>query len=161
MIGRYINTFIIIIISEEYDSLAAAKPERTGDQLEEVSTVSHRIQPGGASSLTRTTTTTTTTVAMPVGLPDDFIVSSASHEHPIIVLQEAPLVLQPPLPEPEPRPLRTLNPYNPRHQRMLRRHSTRDLQEASIFLTTHILNTLVVQGGDGSAAGSAATASVK
>ena len=134
---------LTVLFTEEYGGLADGKTkEETQDQAEEVSTVSHRLHSGRTSSLTRTTTTTTT-VSLPMGPPD---VPSA-HEQPIIVLQEAPVVMQPPAPATETRPHRTLNPYNPRHQRILRRQNTRDLQESSIFLTPHILNTLVVQGG--------------
>ncbi|KAK2174440.1 hypothetical protein NP493_801g00006 [Ridgeia piscesae] len=153
--------FAFLDLSKEYEGLLAERAKERRDEAAHVSTVSHRIHPRRASSTTRTTTTTTT-VSMPLGPPaTDVPMGRSPHDQPIIVLQEAPVVIQPPAPATEQRPQRTLNPYNPRHQRILRRQNTRDLQESSIFLTAHILNTLVVQGGDGASEASATAPPVK
>ena len=82
----------------------------------------------GSSSRTnnrvRTRTTTTTSISLP-GTSD----SDADTQHPIIVLQEAPVIIQSENQDSISDlmgPHRTFNPYNPRHQRILRRQRSED-----------------------------------
>ena len=79
------------------------------------------IRPSLRASTTRTSTTTT------VSLDGDH--GFHPHQQPIIVLQEAPVIVRPPNQGPQElitRSQRTLNPYNPRHQRIMRRQMTED-----------------------------------
>ena len=134
-------------VTDREESSAATQRASNTDRLDRV---------------THSRTTTTTTVSLPGGAPD----SSPRTNAPIIVLQE-PVIVQPQVSQPADeqtgsttgngqRPSRTLNPYNPRHQRILRRQNTDD----EIFLTPDALEQIVfhnapvpdgMQGPDASA----------
>ena len=135
--GKFSSTAVASSTTDNTDMQAHSVTSLDDD----TSHVSHRTRSREISSSTTTATATTT-----ISCEGE---STSPDPHPIIILQEAPVVCHPGelemvVPPPSvPRPQRTLNPYNPRHQRALRRQNTDD-DLPPIVLTPETLENIVI-----------------